>query len=331
MGQVGRFVALGIAVLATTLMVAEPARANRHMYCDYYYYCNAWDGDHCYDEWYDYTCDWYDDGTPDEGGGGSGTQDPVVVNVTEASITENQVAVQLSPWFLSGRLLVEAVRSDDSRAVLSDDTRAGGNYTFSFRNDSLAEGAYTYVRATWSAFGPNAAVHPNGTRPVIFQVLGSDRHSQYNVPYEGTCTAGRVAREVFTSPCSGLYQTFLKYDFANQVDLNGTGVSETVGILHTAAGTSCSGQGAHYYNIPSVTGKDGRAVDDTTVAKRTQHPHLNLDDQVFLAGAPGIRLKTVTDACPGCAERQLDNFNTVAACSGNAVGDYGNFLTIRLR
>jgi hypothetical protein len=234
------------------------------------------------------------------------------------------------------RLVVEAVRSDNSTTVLSDDNRAGGTHTFSFNSDSLPEGQYEYVRATWYLFGdpPNSS-NPNSTRVVAFRALGTYRHSQYNTPWEGTCSAGPAQREVFSnappwSPsCSGLYVTQLRWDFAVQVETNGSGISNSVGYLHTVAGTSCNNQGAHFYNIPSITGSHG-PVSDTTVAKVDSHAHLNYSDDVLIVGAP-INTKTVTDTCPGCTQTQLDNYNQGAACSARAFLDYGNFPTIRLR
>lgn len=307
-------------------LAAAPALAeNLSLYCDYYYYCDGWDGDYCYDEWYDYECEWYDDGWPPEGGGGGG-EEVVTTQITDASITENRVNLSLSPAYRSGRLLVEAVRPDNSTYTLSDDNRAGGSHQLSFQNSSLPDGEYSYVRATWYPYGPNAAANPSSMRVVAFRVLGEYRHSMYNVPYEGLCSGAHVDRDVYSSPCTNKYVANLRYGFATKVELNGTGTSESVGILHTTAGTSCSG--AHFYNIPSITGSNGPVGDDT-VAKRSSHPHLDYNDQVFLVGAPGISQKEITDTCPGCSQTQLDNFTTNAACS--SIVDYGNFRTIRLR
>jgi hypothetical protein len=75
-------------------------------------------------------------------------------------------------------------------------------------------------------------------------------------------------------------------------------------------------------------------IDSDTVAKMANHPDLNYHDWIFIVGAPGFTKKEVTDLCPGgCAGEpaHLDNWSSVAACTSNAVGDLGNFRTIRLR
>jgi hypothetical protein len=123
--------------------------------------------------------------------------------------------------------------------------------------------------------------------------------------------------------------------FANQVNLNGSGVSINHGNVHKEeyclnhpnapadaawkafrAGVTFSG---------SCFGNTG-ALGNDTVAVNPDHTHLKCGDTVYL---DSVGEKTVTDYCPDCSENQLDNFTTSNACSG--ITDIGNLKTIQIK
>lgn len=315
---------LGIGgILAAYLLCGPAVEANLQYVCEYDVICWGWDGPYCYDEtWYE-DCYWQDDGgsPPDEYGGGPGNPD-ATIEINAASITDNQVSVTLEPSYFSGRLLVVAIREGGS-TVLSDDTRGGGSHTVSFLDSSLPAGEYTQVEATWYPQG----LEVHATHDVRFRVLGVYRHSQYNTPQEAQCSGAHVDRVVAedTSSCTPITRD-LRYDFSLQLDINGSGIAEYYGPLQVS--WTCK-PGSDYTKVGTITGSHGE-VNNATVAMNGTHPNVTWGDQVKLVGAP-TSYKTVTDTCPGCSQSQLDNYTTAAYCSAGAVGDYGNYQTIRLR
>lgn len=327
---------LFIAVFCLVSIRAD-AKANVYYYCDWYYECGDYDDGECQAGYWVPYCDFYDDGEePGGGGGGNDPGMPGYAKVTKASITDNEVIVELSPANWSGRLQVIAHRDDGSYSVLSDESRSGssGSITVSFNNGGLPTGMYQDVEATWYAMGVGAR-ELHGTEPVQFRVLGTYHHSQYNLPYEGVCGGGPVARDIAPSEsqCTTHFSDTLRYDFSNKVDINGTGTSISHGILHTTEGTNCRHElsGSHFFMKESATGSWGRLYDDT-VAKGPSHPFLSPNDHVFLVGYNGAyREKEVTDFCPGCETTHLDNFTSGSACYAYLVGDIGDLPTIRLR
>jgi hypothetical protein len=76
----------GFAFLMAMLLSSSPVvKAEAYYYCDYYAECGGWDGDYCYDWWYDWDCGWYDDGGGgDPGGGGGSPEIPYAVELTES-------------------------------------------------------------------------------------------------------------------------------------------------------------------------------------------------------------------------------------------------------
>jgi len=120
-------------------------------YCDFYYYCDGWDGSYCYTGHFEEQCAYYncDDGGGGGGGGGGGTEDPITVQITNASIENNEIVVKTSPAYRSGRLEVLAILGNTTSHTILDETRSGGEYHLPFDEYSLPNGEYVSVTATW--------------------------------------------------------------------------------------------------------------------------------------------------------------------------------------
>lgn len=298
--------------------------ANLQYVCSYDVICWGWDGPYCYDEtWYE-DCEWQDDGAPppDDYGGGPGNPD-VTLQITNATIVDNVVVIHAGGAGFSGRMVVTAIRDGSQQTILSDENRGTGDHYISFMRDSLPVGTYNAVEATWYANG----MQLHTARTVAFRVLGDYRHSQYNTPAESTCNGSKVDCTIATdTKTCGTYTGRLKTGFIGRLDLNGSGLSESYGLLQISG--SCSDT-SDYTQIHVLNGASG-PVNDSTVAANPNHPHLSYrnNDQVMIINAPNW-FKTITDRCPACVEAQLDNYTTNGACYGD--GDVGNFRTIRLR
>jgi hypothetical protein len=190
--------------------------------------------------------------------------------------------------------------------------------------------------AEWNPAGVGAA-WITGSFSLAFRALGEYHHTQYNTPVETTCWQAKVARDYAPGEsCAPILSGFWRYDFDAALALNGTGVSDDYGVLHTSVATNCAGRGIHAYQVPAIQGANHNRIGTDTVAKMADHPDLNYHDWVFIIGAPGFQKKEVTDRCgSGCTgdPTHLDNWSDAASCTPNAVGDLGTgrYRTIRLR
>ncbi len=257
------------------------------------------------------------------------------VQITVADIVSDRIEVELQPTSLSGPLVLTLV--GDTNVTLFEGVQEGGTRTFSFNPDTLPEGQYREVRAAWTVLGVTA----RGTRPVAFRVLGTYRHSQYNTPDESACAGGPAPAFIFSSgpPSCDFTETILRAMFIPRVNLNGSGRSIDFGdvvvenLCLRRENNPPPGSAMRSFRQEAILGACRIGVGDTTVARTPNHPFLGCGDQVLIVGLgarPGT-VKTVTDLCPGCPERQLDNYTTVPACAPPAVRDLGRFVTIRLR
>ena len=69
-------------------------------------------------------------------------------------------------------------------------------------------------------------------------------------------------------------------------------------------------------------------LDHTTVVISPGHPHLDCGDKICIDPGGQELTKTATDKCPGCAEKQCDNYTTDPRCTG--ITDLGDFNTLKL-
>jgi hypothetical protein len=210
--------------------------------------------------------------------------------------------------------------------VLSDATRSGGQYQVSFSDSTLPEGKYTEVRATWYPVG----LEIQATHDVNFRVLGTYRHCRYNSPHESNCWGGPAERDISYDDtfCTAIVRN-LRYIFTLELDEHGSGIADESGFGPLQVSARCQAV-SHYTMVTQIRGAAGQPVSNSTVAVKASHPYLSWQQlsQVKIVGAqPSI--KTVNDACPGCATTQLDNYTTNGSCSG--ISDLGNYRTIQIR
>jgi hypothetical protein len=247
------------------------------------------------------------------------------VEIISADVAADSISIRLEPPDRSGDFTLELLGPAGSH-VIRREVRCGGIHNDSFDIPSLAGGEYDNIRATWGG------IAYNDPHPYHIHVLGVYRHSQYNIPHENTCVGPAVDVYITDSDCN-FTQAVLRQQFVNQVNLNGSGVSIAHGNLRREAFCLSPVAPADAINRSfrrvadfhgSCNGNTG-ALNNSTVARLPAHRYLTCDDRVHIHT---VGIKTVTDLCPGCAQAQLDNFTTDAACAG--IRDLGNFMTIKL-
>ena len=253
------------------------------------------------------------------------------IQIPIADIRTDRIQVILSPASDSGQLVLTAV--GDKTTTLFTGVKAGGTYIFSFNPTSLANGEYTQVRGVWTVKG----VASNASKTVAFNVLGTYRHSQYNVPDENACPIASSLAYITNASCI-FKKDQLRSLFISQANLNGSGHSIKFGDVRREA--FCikpeqhppAGAVDHSFRPAPISPTCGTRLDGTTVARNKAHPLLKCGDEVLIVGlgsSPGT-VKTVTDECPACGFSQLDNFTPKTTCL-RITTDVGSFVTIRLR
>lgn len=267
----------------------------------------------------------------------------VQVQITSADLEGNQVEVKLSgPGTASGTLQVIAYGVNNQESVMYNGGAAvgPGSYTVSLNRPYMAADTYSSVEAIWN-YDPIPATATLQLSPG-WLVLGSVRHSQYNSPYESACTGTPQTAWTFNSSCT-FTQVSLKSDFVSQTYINGTGVSQSHGILKYSKSCTNYPQGANSQNsfltVSSITGAcNTTMVGGVSVAT---YPSPNVGnpygcgDDILLVTSSNTNeaVKNAADYCPACSggfngtNGHIDDYSSSQACSGNAVGDLGNFWT----
>ena len=217
-----------------------------------------------------------------------------------------------------------------------------GSYTATMNRASIPADTYTSVKATWNLSSAGAF----GNLGIKWKVLGTIRHSQYNTPYETSCT-GASANAWILNPSGCVFTPIsLRSDFSSQVYINGTGVSNQYGVVKFTPGTknncsypSGSDDSNTFLQVGSITGSCNRVLDSSSVATNpnpvTDITTFGCGDNLSLVTSSNAQqaLKFPQDYCPGCnagfngTNGHIDDYSTSTACSGKSVGDYGNFWT----
>lgn len=222
-----------------------------------------------------------------------------------------------------------------------------GQIALEFDRPEVRKAKYSKVTVTWKT---NPVLEGKLTPGTPWNVLGNTRYSQYNVPHESACgTTTRTYWIVDSLTSCNFTPVTLRRNFAEQVHINGTGVSLSHGTLKAGAATSMAG-GTCSHNFPpgstlrqlflpvaDVTGSCNiPLVADSSLAV---HKKLGLAcnaDVMLVNGSNanfGARIRH--DTCPACndgfngTEGHIDHFTDTPACSGNAVGDLGNYWTVQ--
>jgi hypothetical protein len=146
---------------------------------------------------------------------------------------------------------------------------------FTINRPSLPTGQYGSVTATWDQVSVNI--------PVFFWVFGNTYFSQYNTVYESKCNNGSATVWLATGKnadgtCSWK-QIQLDSKFYQQVNINGTGMSNSYGILKP------------WVSLLSICPADQPGM-------LTFTPGNDLTDNVFFNFSTAITpIKTVTGSC----------------------------------
>ena len=275
-------------------------------------------------------------------GNGNGTV--FNVQITKADIVNDVITVVMTPNTLNGTLTL-TVNGPNISYSLFQGLEQGNTVNFSFNRPQLPLGAYTNTQASWNIAGSGTAV---ANSDVSFNVLGVYRHSQYNSPQESSCTGTPTPAWIINLSNCSFTQTTLKSDFISQVALNGSGVSQTYGNVQVTTQCSNYPSGANSGNsFAQVTTINGSCLQPVVAGQTVAvYPNpkpvnatWNCSDTVQLVTTSDANQaqKSVKDYCPACSSGfngtsgHIDDYTSSPACSGHAVGDYGNFLTIRLR
>jgi hypothetical protein len=271
--------------------------------------------------------------------------------ITSASFVNNAVMVQLSgPSGSSGILTVTANGTSNNYAAVTPTEPVGsGAYTISFDRPNMPKDTYTSVTANWDV-SPTPLMD-TFTLPNNWIVMGIIRHSQYNTPAEAICKGPSAQAWVFDSNCN-FTSVQLNSKFMEQVYMNGTGKSQSYGILKycpSSWGGICSTCAAKYpqgatsqnafLKVASVTGAcNTELVPDVSVATYPSPKTNNLfscSDAILLVNTKSDINKAVKEAddeCPACnkdfrgAQGHIDDYSPSEACSAH-IGDLGKFWT----
>ena len=273
----------------------------------------------------------------------SGKTYVVNAQITGADLENNQVNVTLSgPSGTSGTLEVIAIGVNNQPQVTYNGGAAvgPGSYNVAFNRPTWPADTYSSVKAIWNYDPIPATATFNLTRAWL--VLGLIRHSQYNTPYESACSGSPQAAWFFNTSCA-FSQTSLKSDFVSQTYINGTGVSQSHGILKYS--TSCTNYppGANSQNsfltVSNITGAcnstmTGGVSVATYPSPKVGNPYGCGDNALLVTSSnTNEAVKDVVDYCPACSggfngtNGHIDDYSSSQACSGNGVGDLGNYWT----
>jgi hypothetical protein len=265
---------------------------------------------------------------------GSGAGNVLAVQVTNADITSDQIAVTLTPSGVSGQLTIQLPGIDGgghsfTYVDVNNQTVSGGSYTYSFNRNSLPSGSYNQVNAQWVAGGQTAA----GSRGMNtnFYVLGLYRHSQYNTPNEASCSGGTATAQWDNPPTSCSYSPIQFISgFITQAWTNGSGISINQGPIQLPWGCPQPFPQNSFKPVSTITGSCNTTLGNSSLARDPNDLRLGCGDQILIVG---LGTKTIADTCPACGGlNQMDNYTTQSGCSPHSIVDVPGspFVTIRL-
>lgn len=248
------------------------------------------------------------------------------IEIQSASLADNEIWIDLQPANAYGTLHVYL----DDLLVDSFPTPGGPILTGFGQVTRLPRGReFHTIRVEWE-------IEQGVCRAQFdyrFKVLGTYRHTQYNIPdlSDPTCDAGTVTQVFITDDECRFEQDDLPEPFRAQTAMNGRGRTEEHGVI--ANEFYCFEDGTPPQEaLPEYTFRrqqeaEGACgpVDVDTVAVREDHPDLQCGDEIYIYG---VGVKRVTDYCPGCLIQQCDNFTWDPRCTG--IVDLGNFPTFKL-
>ena len=174
----------------------------------------------------------------------TGTATVAQVTINSAALLSDQISTSLAPGGLSGTFSLWEVGSGLTNYSRDGVGRSSGNYNDSFGlTAGSGSGQYSQISAAWEPSGTQTIV--GGNYQYLFYNYGNTLHSQYTLINESTCSGGSSTAYIITnlSQCylSGVITTTLNSAFQSQTYTNGTGQSNSYGLLKTIVATSCKG------------------------------------------------------------------------------------------
>ena len=280
------------------------------------------------------------------------TSTPLGIQLT-ANLYNNTVSCVLTGQNKTGNLSVAIRPTSGASTQLGQMSQVGpGTYPFSLQRLNLTPGnQYGTITATWD----------NSSLPlsVAFRVVGGTRFSTYNTPTESACSGTSVPAFVF-SPLNVrggclFNATTLNSQFIGQMAVNDTGISTDFGLIKpwgdTWLKTSCpvpplpgATESNTFVQISTVQGKCGSTLSGGVSLATNPSPTSGgtwaCSDNVLLVNPSTDAVnstRVVQDLCPLCSgdfrgqNAHIDAYSSAAACAPDALPDYGNFFSIRLR
>lgn len=259
-----------------------------------------------------------------------GTVDGISIQITNVDLVNDAINVNLQGnSSISGTLSLTWNGSNGSVNITSIN-EAPGSYSFqpSLSSNNLPADQYTGVTAEWLSY--------SNIYNINFDVLGTNYHTQYNVPTEASCTgsSGIASWDNVPSACSYSPMQFLD-EFITQAWENGSGISINHGPIQLPWGCPTPFPNDSFKPVSSITGSCGTPLTNSTVAVDQSSPNhpLSCGDQILIVGyGPGIgTVKTVADSCAACINAEhIDDFTTSPACNVNQINTLGYYQTIRI-
>lgn len=273
---------------------------------------------------------------------------PPEVSISSADIRANRVSVTLTgsgPSASAGRLTVRLIGANNEVSVPANGgaVLSAGTHTVSFNRPAIPIDIYSRVTATWStAWAP---ILKSFTITPSWKVLGVKRHTQYNTPTETSCSGGTRRAWLFDRACN-FTQVQLNSQFFTAVKDNGSGKLPSGQLIKSAYSQDlCSGKfpnGERSISFLKVAQIDGACLTVITPQSQAVFPHPRTDPAasekcgnttVLVTGANANKdVRNVADLCPICKNtNRIDNYSTLPGCTGNSVGDLGDFWTVNIQ
>lgn len=291
--------------------------------------------------------------------------DVATVLLTDASdLQDGIVGVRISlPDQTTGQLTL-TFTGEEGTASQAFPQLASGSARLRLDFEEIDPGTYSSASAQCTAEG-GTVKSPKLQIPDEWVYFGKVRYTQYNVPSESPCPAGSSAAWLVTPQCE-FTQIALKPQFISQAWINGTGLSDSYGILKNAAAVGlgdqsgpCAGDyppgavghgatgGNTFEVVKTVTGSCNIALTDNDSAafpstSLSGVKRLACGDEVNLdAGAHGTEYtRTRADTCPVCsdpstfagADGHVDSYSSNQTCQSGPgkLADLGFFYSSQI-
>ena len=271
------------------------------------------------------------------------------VTVGAVDLAAGSAAVTLNgPTTATGTLTLEFSGPGGASATqTTTPSYPTGAASLTLDRPSIAKGNYDTLKVKWNASTPPVA--GKFVRGDPWNVLGTVRYTQYNTPAESACTGGTSSVYIVDNlEACNFTAVDLKTSFVTQIAINGTGSSDTYGILKTGGATRMSRACRSHFpadatlantmlQVASVTGSCNTVLVAGTSVATSDTSALACRTTLGLVRASNVNFgsKTKADRCPACegefggTDGHIDSYTASVACSGHAVGDLGNFWTVK--